>query len=214
MTLIRRLTALILLSVGVALIGTTVWIVTYDPPAILPQADAIVVLGAGVNEETGALGPQFVARIEKGAEIYAQGAAPTIVITGGSNHHSAEAVAATVRAKAVAVGIPQEALIVEGASLSTLQNALFTWDLLPDAAATSVILVTHRYHQPRAWASFRWAGFADPALIAADADAPFSISEGLLREGLAWPFNLARAAGASLAEIFDLPRESYIGYLQ
>lgn len=214
MSLIRRLLALILLSVGVALIGTSVWIVTYDPPATLPRADAIVVLGAGVNPETGALGRQFVSRIAKGAEMYAKGAAPTVVITGGSDHHSPQTVAATVREKAVALGIPQNALIVESASLSTLQNALFTRDLLPDVAETSFILVTHRYHQPRAWASFRWAGFSDPALVAADADVPFAISKGLLREGLAWPFNLARAAGASIADLFDLPRERYIGFLQ
>ena len=40
--------------------------------------------------------------------------------------------------------------------------------------ALPVILVTHRYHQPRAYASFRWAGFDDITMVAPDAGEPFA----------------------------------------
>ena len=78
----------------------------------------------------------------------------------------------------------------------------------------TVLLVTHRYHLPRAWASFRWAGFTDVTRVAADPDGGFQLNAQLLWETVKWPLNVVRAAAASAAMAGDVPRENFIKYLE
>ena len=76
-------------------------------------------------------------------------------------------------------------------------------------------LVTHRYHLPRANASFRWAGFENVINVAADPDGRFRRSaRALLWESVKWPMNVLRAAAASAAMAGDVPRENYMKYLE
>jgi uncharacterized SAM-binding protein YcdF (DUF218 family) len=69
-----------------------------------------------------------------------------------------------------------------------------------------VILVTHRYHLPRAWASFRWAGFTDITLVAADPDRVQITWQDLGYEVLKWPFNVLRGGAASLMMAVGAPQ--------
>ena len=80
--------------------------------------------------------------------------------------------------------------------------------------AQPIIIVTHRYHLPRANASFRWAGFETVTNAAADNVSGFLISEPLLWESVKWPLNVLRAAAASAAMAGDVPRENYVKYLE
>ena len=116
--------------------------------------------------------------------------------------------------QARASGVPDEALLVEPASRSTLQNALFTGDLEALDKTQPVLLVSQRFHLPRAWASFRWAGFQSVEIIAADGSEEFTIDRHLLWESVKWPFNILRGAAASVAMAGDVPRESWIAYLE
>ncbi|MEO0701822.1 MAG: YdcF family protein [Pseudomonadota bacterium] len=201
----RRLIALILLFIGASLAGTATYIYTYVDPEPLPRADAIVVLSGPLGVEAPLVGETLL-RTERGIALYEAGVAPVMVMTGGTEEDGVAPVAQRMRDHAITRGVPAEAILVEPASHSTLQNARFTMDLGAMSADTSLILVTHRYHLPRGWASFRWAGFSQVALVAAD-DGPVTISMELLMEGLKWPFNLARAAGASIADLAGASRE-------
>lgn len=214
MSLIRWCLGITILSVWAALIGTALYVAMHEPASDTPAADAIVVLGAGIDGESGRPGPYFQARIARAAELHAAGVAPRVLITGGSDTLSAEAVAAEVRRAARGAGIPEAVLSVESRSLSTLQNALFTRDDLPAGAETSVVLVTHRFHQPRAWASFRWAGFSRIDMVAPDAGEPFAVTEALLWEAVKWPLNVARGAVAAGLDAADVPRSNYIAMLE
>ena len=110
--------------------------------------------------------------------------------------------------------MPENAITVEGASHSTLQNAIFAADIEDLSKAAPILLVTHRYHLPRANASFRWAGFSDITNVAADPDGGFQITPGLLWESVKWPLNVLRAGAASAAQAGNVPREDYIQYLE
>lgn len=200
----RRLIAFILLCIGLSLAGTAGYIYTHADPDPLPRGDAIVVLSGPLGVEPPLVG-ETLARTERGIALYEAGVAPLIVMTGGTEEDGVAPVAERMKAHAVARGVPAEAVLVEPASHSTLQNARFTMDLDAMSPNSRLILVTHRYHLPRGWASFRWAGFSDVRLVAAD-EGTVAITLDLLMEGIKWPVNLVRAAGASVADLAGVER--------
>ena len=212
MALIRWIVAIGVLSIWAALIGTALYVALYDPSETLPEAEAIVVV-AGEAGKNGGLGPETQARIQRAVALYEDGLAPQIIMSGGTATAN-EPVAAAMQAVAASSGVPAEALTVETEARSTLQNAMFVADLEELANEAPILLVSHRYHLPRANAAFRWAGFTDVTSVAADANAGFELGLTTLWEGLKWPYDVLRAGAASAAMAGDVPRESYISYLE
>jgi uncharacterized SAM-binding protein YcdF (DUF218 family) len=120
-------------------------------------ADAIVVLGAGV-EKDGNPSDATQARIAHGVRLYEAGYAPLIAVTGGERV-GPPAEARIMAERALAVGVPQEALIVEDDSLNTNQNAEYVAPLLREHGVETILLVTSPFHQWRAERVFEEAGF-------------------------------------------------------
>ena len=209
MALIRWIVAIVVLVAWIALIGTGLYVAMYEEDEVLPSGNVIVVLAGNAGQNSGMNG-QTMLRLEKGIELYNAQEAATLVVTGGGEPPVAEA----MRDAAIEAGVPAENILVEASSHSTLQNALFTADFEQLSKSEPIIIVTHRYHLPRAWASFRWAGFSDVARVAADPDGGFAVTASLLWETVKWPLNLARAAAASAAMAGDVPRENFIKYLE
>ncbi|HTM21030.1 MAG TPA: YdcF family protein [Kofleriaceae bacterium] len=113
-------------------------------------ADAAVVLGAPVRAGAdGGLGPVLEERIAVGVDLVRRGLAPRLVLTGAGE---AEAMAA----RAVALGVPAEAILVEPRARTTEENAARVAELLPEGAA--VWLVTQPFHMRRAMLWFARAG--------------------------------------------------------
>lgn len=212
MRLIRWIIAIAVLSVWAALIGTALYVAMYEPTDEVPEAAAIIALGAN-STNGGGISGESEERIRRAVELFEAGAAPVLVVTGASAQ-SPDSVAAAMRDYAVEAGVPETAILVEDQSHSTLQNALFTADLEELDKSQPVLLVTHRYHLPRARASFRWAGFDNVMGAAADNVSGFVITEGMLWEAISWPVNVVRAAAASAAMAGDVPRENYVKYLE
>lgn len=212
MKLIRWIFALAILSVWGALIGTALYVAMYEPPAMIPEADAIVVV-SGPAGKTGGLFGESRERLDRAVALFNEGKAPRLVVSGGTATGNAP-VAEEMKTAAIAAGVPEDAIIVEAASHSTLQNALFVADIEALNKNARILLVTHRYHLPRANASFRWAGFADVVNVAADPEGGFAVTPGLLWESVKWPLNVVRAAAASAANAGGVPRESYLKYLE
>ena len=209
MGFIRWIFAIVVLAAWLALIGTGLYVAMYQSDPEPPEGDVIIVL-AGNAAKNSSLNGQTGLRLEKAVELYEAGAAPKIVVTGGGE----PPVAVQMRDTAVEAGVPESDIIVEDASHSTLQNALFSADIEDLDKSGRVLLVTHRYHLPRAWASFRWAGFTDVTRVAADAEGDFKITASLLWEAVKWPLNVLRAGAASAAMAGDVPRENYMKYLE
>lgn len=204
-----RLVALGGVVVLVSLAIPLVAVLTYHDPALPPDARAIIVLAGDV--EPGQLGPETASRVDRGVALWQAGAAPVLMFTGALWDDAGENQSSQMVSRAVLAGVDPHAIRLDPDSRSTLQNALFTArvlsrDLGGDLAAP-VILVTNRYHLPRAWASFRWAGFSNITLVASDGAQAQVTAEDLGYEVLKWPFNILRGGAASLMSALGAPQK-------
>ncbi len=105
------------------------------------QWDAIVVLGCRVFPDGR---PSFAlsARVGTAVELFHEGRAPTLVLTGGVG--DAGIAEAKVAAElALSLGVPASALVIEDRSTSTELNARFAAELTD---ARRVLIVTDAYH--------------------------------------------------------------------
>ncbi len=133
-----------------------------------PIADAIVVLGGSIwaaqpprletEEGSGS-------RLIPTARLYQKGKAPFVVVSSGSPQFSAdgkEGIEATdMRDFLVGVGVPSQAIVLEGHSRNTDENARFTAEIMKERGWKKIILVTSAFHLPRAVALFRKYGVTD-----------------------------------------------------
>ena len=124
------------LSIVALLVGVGHWLDLSDP---LAHADAIV----AISGDTGA-------RAESAIALWKQGYAPVLIFSGGSSDPESVASAELMKRAAVAAGVPVNAIIVEGSSATTEENAQRVAELMKTAGLRSAILVTSPYHQRRA----------------------------------------------------------------
>lgn len=127
-------------------------------PSRLDAADAVVVLGAGVDAD-GALTDASLRRAVHGVELYRRGLAPLLLLLGPPDP-TGRVVEAEARARlARELGVPVAALLVEPGGLTTRHEASRAAALLLPRAAARVLLVTGSHHMRRAAALFERAGF-------------------------------------------------------
>jgi len=124
------------ISIIALLVGIGHWLDVTDP---LAKADAIV----AISGDTGA-------RAESAIALWKQGYAPVLIFSGGSSDPESVASAELMKRTAVAAGIPANAIVVEGTSATTEENAERVAMLMKTAGLRSAILVTSPYHQRRA----------------------------------------------------------------
>jgi len=136
----------ILLSVGTGLtafllIGS--WLAVEDP---LEKVDAIV----AISGDTGA-------RADTAITLWKAGWAPLIVFSGAAIDPESVSSAEIMRREALRQGVPESAVLVEGASTTTEENAAEVAKLMAARKLRSAILVTSPYHQRRAAFEFHRA---------------------------------------------------------
>ncbi len=146
------------------LVSTLEW--RYLPPSPMPTADVIVVLG-GATEPALAPRPWVEVR-EQGdrilyaAHLYSQKRAPKLILSGGRiswrGGSSDPSEADDMKEFAMAMAVPDSAIILEGESLNTRQNAVNVQKILTAQSLQSVLLVTSAIHMPRAVAIFNKIG--------------------------------------------------------
>jgi uncharacterized SAM-binding protein YcdF (DUF218 family) len=150
---------------------TAEWLVAGSERSYLPlpvvrseSADAAVVLGGGLGA---AVPPRVVAdlgsaadRVLHAARLYRAGKVGKIIVSGGFIPWRGVPIseAATMRDLLLEWGVPASAVIMEGASRNTRENAINTRELLEVNQIDSVLLVTSALHMRRALASFRGVG--------------------------------------------------------
>jgi len=140
---------------------------SFPQPSSLDLAgcDAVVVLGGGVDKlvpgEGGRSFPaaQPLARLVAGLRARRTPLEP-VIVSGGMVWTDAEAEpeAETMKRLLVELGVPEEAVIAEGESRNTWENARNTARILEGKGARRAVLVTSAWHMPRAMMSFRAAG--------------------------------------------------------
>ena len=119
------------------------------------RADAIVTLGCKVvaGEPSAAL----TRRIDLAARAFRAECAPRIIVTGGRRWGD-HVEAVVMKRELIARGVPASAIVMELLSLSTLENCLFTAEIM-GAQAQRVMLATCSWHMARAARNFRRLGF-------------------------------------------------------
>jgi uncharacterized SAM-binding protein YcdF (DUF218 family) len=117
------------------------------------RADAIVVLGRGVNAD-GSLPLTARARVERAVALYRGGIAPRLIAS-GRNSLMAEQPPPVTEAAAMArlareLGVPPEAILIEDQARDTIGNAYFTArGFLEPNGWDAIRVVTSDYHVPR-----------------------------------------------------------------
>jgi uncharacterized SAM-binding protein YcdF (DUF218 family) len=147
------------------------------------RPDAIVVLGARLQID-GTPSRSLLRRIEIGIDLYRAEAAPLLLVTGGGDRRRPEADA--MAEAALGAGVPDEALLVERRSANTIENAFFSGALLRARGLQAVLLVSDRYHLPRARWLFGRAGLVVVGSAAPPGD-PADAWRMWLREAAALP---------------------------
>ncbi len=121
------------------------WFASHDRAA---RADAIVVLGAA--QYRGKPSPVLRARLEHAVELFAQGFAPRLVLTGGVAEGDIASEAAVSRTYVLQAGVPDSAILLENGGRTTEQSLAAVAHLLKARGMERVILVSDPFHLFRA----------------------------------------------------------------
>ncbi len=127
----------------------------YTAPDPIPEAEVLVVLGGGTSP---AEPPRPIVevngsgdRVIYAAWLYRAGKAKTILVSGGTLDWDQRA---TSPAQDMAtllewMGVPPEAILVQGESANTYEDALFSAGILKEKGVKKILLVTSAWHMPR-----------------------------------------------------------------
>lgn len=183
-----------LLLAGVLVIAVVVTGERYTPQ----QADAIIVLGAGLRRD-GRAGDALTRRSLWAAEAYGDGYAPRIICTGGITESRPRSESSACRELLINNGVPPEAIFIEERSRSTIENALYAHQIMQANGWQSALLVTDSFHMLRASWIFNTQGITHTAYPVPRNRMRISVySVSLLRE-------IAALHWQALIEVFNLP---------
>lgn len=124
----------------------------------LAPADALVILGGGINSRTGLLGFKTEERVRSGAKIFSQGVAPLIVVTGGKVGKNPYAEAPAMARLLQNLGVVENQIIQEGQAQNTLENAANVMAIARERNWQKLIILTSDFHTSRACTFFRRDG--------------------------------------------------------
>jgi len=123
------------------------------------MSDVIIVLGRGIKED-GSLPLDPRSRVEKAVQLYRQGVAPLIIMSGAWTYHFAIqpkwSEATAMKKYAIELGVPASAIIEESKSMDTIGNVYFTKQQICELAKKSedgrfknITVVASDEHMPR-----------------------------------------------------------------
>ena len=114
---------------------------------------AIIVLGAA--QYNGRPSPVFRARLDHAADLYDEGYADWVVVTGGGKEGDEFTEAQSAANYLAARGVPQEVILRENSGTNSWEQLAATRRILADRDIDDVLLVSDLYH------SYRIAAIAD-----------------------------------------------------
>ena len=141
------------------------WEGRYPPVALeeTVETDTVLVLGGAVRRTGEPPGENLTDasdRVLRAARLYRAGKADRILVVGGNVPWLDDGVAEGRRMLDLLVewGVPTEAILVEGTSRNTRENALRAAEMVRSHGWSSLLLVTSASHMERALGAFRAAG--------------------------------------------------------
>ncbi len=139
-----RLEALALLALAAFLVLTTVRIVHEGALQELHPADAIVVFGAA--EYSGHPSPVLRARLDHAFDLFRQGIAPVVIVTGGAASDPSFSEGGVGSDYLKHRGIPERNLIAETQGSDTAQSAVRVAVIMRANGLHSCVAVSDAYH--------------------------------------------------------------------
>lgn len=116
------------------------------------MSDVIITLGRGV-ESDGSLPPDALSRVRKAVELFNNGVAPLIIMSGAYSYHSHQPPlkleAAAMKEYAQSLGVPNSKIIEEVESKDTLSNVFFTKKIAEHMNLHSLTIVASDEYMPR-----------------------------------------------------------------
>lgn len=154
-----------------------------------PAQDVAIVFGAEMYA-SGEPSPYLRARLDLGVELYEGGRARVLVVSGDNDdaHHNETT---NMKAYLVAAGVPAERVVEDEHGLDTYDTCVRAREVF---GVTNALLVSQRYHLPRAVATCRAVG------VDAVGVGDVSVRDTSRR----WNEFAARELGANLKMVWDL----------
>ena len=157
----------ILAAMGLALVlGLNFYVRgTAKPFLTVPETpvDCILVLGCGVRED-GTPSLMLRDRLDKGIELYKQGVAPKLLMSGDHSRKDYDEVN-VMKDYAIAAGVPSEDIFMDHAGFSTYESMYRARDVF---SVRSAVIVSQRYHLFRAVYNARSLGLEAWGVAAED----------------------------------------------
>jgi uncharacterized SAM-binding protein YcdF (DUF218 family) len=157
--------------------------------------DAIVVMGAAQYD--GRPSPQLQARLDHVVELWPEGHAPLVVVTGGNRPGDRFTEAEASAAYLEEAGIPESAILLEGEGASSYESLEGVEALLAARGLDTVLIVTDPYHALRSKLIAE-----DVGLSASVSPTPTSVVTGTK----AVQRHLTEAAGVGIGRIIGFDR--------
>ena len=174
-----KIIAMVLFCLGLVLFGTVEgMILTQFHASPEPGADYVILLGAQWKPH----GPSEVLRrrLDSAAKYLEQNPDTAVIVSGGQGSNEPISEAAGMRQYLVDIGIDEERILMEDRSTNTMENLVFSSNLL-DKQNDRVVIVTNNFHVFRAMQIARKQGYAKVEGLAASSVASF-LPNNMLRE--------------------------------
>jgi uncharacterized SAM-binding protein YcdF (DUF218 family) len=146
-TILRRVFGWAVLAAGVVYTVALIMVLMVSQQDQRRPVDAIVVLGAA--QYNGRPSPVLRARLDHAIQLYHEGLAPRIVVTGGVGRGDTTSEALVGRHYLLTNGIPASAVVVQPQGRSTQASMTAVADWLESERLQRVILVSDPFHMFR-----------------------------------------------------------------
>ena len=144
----KKLAALLLGAILIFILGTALSIASYSDKDETRQADAVIVLGASVYDNSPS--PVFCERINHAVELYKDGYVKAIIMTGGVGEGNIRSEADIAREYAEQQGVPADAIFKEESSSITAENLENAKRVMSEQSFSTALIVSDPLHMKRA----------------------------------------------------------------
>lgn len=156
---------------------------TMDAPE---NEDCIIVLGGGLDRNTGEPLSTLAYRLDRAVGLFDEGYAPAIIVSGGQGADEVISEAEAMRNYLIQRGIPESVIIMEAQSTTTRENMAYSKAIMDENGYESALIVTSDYHLWRAMQLADRAGISGSCAGARNSSNIFFTVKNLARETLSW----------------------------
>lgn len=144
----RTVTAVVIFTAVLYILLNLISICAYSVRDESQKADVVIVLGAAAYD--GGVSPVYRERLNHGIDLYRQGLAEKMIVTGGTAEGNQHSDAYTAREYVLSQGIPKEDVLMEETSVVTQENLENSKVLMDENGWQSAIIVSDPLHMKRA----------------------------------------------------------------